>query len=184
MSRQTTPSCPEHMHECERTREEGSTEYGAGRHRGTALCVACAATPRLRGDQAWPTGQGAAARSPVHTVMARVRRNRCRARALSLALTATMSGAQRRCRPVRPAGSPGPASGLLIRVSSSRGTKKRKGKKGQKEENAGLKAFENAHAVDEAQAADDWARLTRRVHERRPQTEAALTTPPTPQRST
>ena len=160
----------------------GKRRYGAVRHRGTALCVACAATPRLRGDQAWPTGQGAAARSPVHTVMARVRRNRCRARALSLALTATMSGAQRRCRPVRPAGSPGPASGLLIRVSSS--PQKRKGKKWMEGGKCGIESFRNAHAVDKAQAADDWARLTRRVHERRPQTEAALTTPPTPQRST
>ena len=184
MSRQTTPSCPEHMHECECTREKGSADMartGTGALPSVWLAPprpACAAT------RPGPPAKGAAARSAVHTVMARVRRNRCRARALSLALTATMSGAQRRCRPVRPAGSPGPASGLLIRVSSSRGTKKRKGKKGQKEENAGLKAFENAHAVDEAQAADDWARLTRRVHERRPQTEAALTTPPTPQRST
>ena len=159
----------------------GKRRYGADRHRGTALCVACAATPRLRGDQAWPTGQGRCGslggphgygESAEKSVQS------------ACAVARTHRDDERRAAPL-PTGPTSWLSRSCIGLANSGELLSKKKGKGR---NAGLKeqarSFENAHAVDKAQAADDWARLTRRVHERRPQTEAALTTPPTPQRST
>ena len=166
----------------------GKRRYGADRHRGTALCVACAATPRLRGDQAWPTGQGRcgslggphgygeSAEKSVQSACAVARTHRDDERRAAPLPTGPTSWLSRSCIGLANSGE------LLPRYQ------KKKREEGTERGKCGIESkrvpFENAHAVDKAQAADDWARLTRRVHERRPQTEAALTTPPTPQRST